>query len=167
MAATSPDKSGQWSDKQRKTIFFVAFTVIILVLGYWNYKTFAAGFFEANPSSADCIAQVGEVIDMHSGGGSARKSRESYFVSYTYTAGGVQYEGKQRVDDNVYNRTKIGAEIEICAMKDNPERSAIIGNDIKGEDAFMVVLVDIGAVALLIFVIATGLREKKTKGVTA
>lgn len=168
MAKPAADTSGQWSEKQRKRIFFVAFAVIFLVLGYWNYTTFVGDIFDANPDSADCISRMATITDVHSGGGTSRnKSRDSYFVSYSYEVDGKDYEGKERVDDNVYSRSKVGGELEICSMKDHPDRSAVVGNDIKGQDAFFVVLVDIGAIALILFVIYTGIRKKKTKGVAA
>ena len=161
MAENTSVKSGQWSPAKRKLIVFLSFTVIFLVLAYYNYSTFGTGFFSADPESADCIRANGLVTEIYASGGSSRKSRESYYLSYEYKVDGETYSSKDRVDYNIYNSTRLGAKVEICYMKDKPKRAAVIGNDIKGQDAFMVILVDLGVLAVIAFVIYRAIRKRK------
>lgn len=160
MAANS-EKSGQWSKGKIRLFQVSVLLVSFLLLAYWNVNTFTGGIFAAHPESPDCLRTNAIVSEIDASGGSARKPRENYYITYEYEVAGEEYDNRERVDYNIYNSTKLGAKIEICYMKDHPGRSGIIGNDIKGQDSLWVILVDLGVIALIVFVIYFAIKKRK------
>lgn len=148
-----------WSPATQKWVIASVLTLAIVGLLYWNYSTFWGGIGSANTASPDCIATKAKVIDVH-GSGNVNKSRSSYYVSYQYAVDGQQFENKEQVTLNVYNRTRLDEDIEICYMKRDPGTAAILGNDIRGENAIIVILADLA----LLIVIGLAIRSRLKKG---
>ena len=160
MADTPQDKS--WSPRTQRIILSSFATVVTLVLLYWNYSTFATGFWEADPDSPDCIKIQAMVTDVHaSGGTSSRKSVETYFMSYEYEVDGQKFSNKEQITFNVFNRCKVNKPVEICYMKDKPARSAVLRNDVKGESYFIVFLVDVAFIVVVFLIIRSTIRQRR------
>jgi hypothetical protein len=163
MAATSLNPEDQPAQKGKSDrIVWIGLTVALLALLTWNYTTFAGGLWSADTDSPDCIKVQAIVTDIHASGGNSRKaSQETYSISYDYTVDGKTYDNKEKVDYNVYHRTRLGGEVEICYMKDHPGRAAVIGNDTSGDTAFYVVLADIGALIAIVLLIRDWMRRRR------
>jgi hypothetical protein len=158
MQAPENGRKGKW-------IAISLITFLVLGLAFWNYTTFAGGLFSADTDSPDCIKVVGTVTDIHASVGSARKARETYYISYDYQVEGKTYSEKEQVTYNIYNRTRLHDDIEVCYMKDHPSRSGVVGNDIKGETAFIVIIADIVFLVLAFIIIRSAIKQRRKAAV--
>jgi hypothetical protein len=134
--------------------------VAFLLLAYWNYDTFFGGMLRADASSPDCIKTEGTVTDVHASKG-GRKTRDTYHMTYDYRVEGKTYSTKEEVTYNIFNRVKLNDRVEVCYMKDHPGRSAVVGNDIRGERGFLVILVDVAVVIVVVIVIRAGIKRRR------
>lgn len=159
MSTPAQDKS--WSPRTQKIVLWSFGFAVTLVLFYWNYSTFVGGLWSADPSSPDCIHTKGLVTDVHASGGSSRKSQETYFITYEYQVDGESYDNKEQVTFNLFNRTKLHDEVDICYMKDHPGRSAALGNDVKGESYFIVVVTDIAFLVVIFLILRSAIRSRR------
>ncbi len=158
---TTPAQDKSWSPRTQKIVLWSFGLLIVLLLGYWNYSTFVGGLWSANPKSPDCIKTMGIVTDIHASGGSNRKSSETYHLTYEYKVDGKGFDNKEQVTFNVFNRVTLGEEVEICYMKDHPSRAAVIGNDIQGENYFIVFLTDLAFLGFVFMIIRHTVRARK------
>jgi hypothetical protein len=119
---------------------------------YWNYATFVGGIWSADPTDPDCIRTQGKVVDIRIAKGNSKGTMDTYYIVYTYTVGGNAFENDEKVTFNLFNRLTLNGNVDICYMKDHPSRSAAIGNDVRGEDGFLVVLVDIAFLVIMFLI---------------
>lgn len=143
-----------------KLIIWGGLGAVLLGILIWNYVTFAGGLWSADTSSPDCIKTKGIVTDIHAASGS-RKTKETYFLSFEYKVEGETYDEKEQVTYTIYNRTRLGDEVEICYMKDHPGRAAVIGNDIRGENAFWVIIADLAVIVVIVMLIRAWFKRRK------
>ncbi len=165
MSTTTETKT--WSKGKRILVMGGIGLAAVLILVYWNYTTFFGGLMSADPSSPDCIKTMGIVTDIHASGGGSKKSRETYHMTYEYKVDGKSYDEKEEVTYAIYNRTRLGSEVEVCYMKDKPSRSAVIGNDVRGQSYFIVVLADLAVLIALVLVIRAGIKRRKKEALAA
>lgn len=159
-APPSNDKS--WSPRTQKLVLGGFALIVTLGLLYWNYSTFGTGFWSADPSSPDCIRVQARVKEVHGNSGtSSHRTVETYFMTYEYEVAGQVFSNKEQITFNVFNRSRVDEPIEICYMKDHPDRAAVIGNDVKGENYFIVLLVDIAFVVAVVFIIRSEIRNRR------
>lgn len=162
MSTTPQDKS--WSPRTQKIVLWSFGFAVLLALFYWNYTTFVGGLWSADPDSPDCKRIKGIVTDIHASGGTgSRRSAETYYLSYEYQVDGESYSNKERVTFNVFNRTRLHDEIEICYMKDHPGRVAVIGNDVDGESYFIVFVTDLAFFGFIFLIIRHRIRQRRKK----
>jgi hypothetical protein len=157
---STPSDSKSWSPRTQKIILWSFGAVVLLGLLYWNYTSFASGLWEADPSSPDCIKIKGVVKEIHSNP-STRKTQETFYMTYTYQVGAESFENKEKITMNVFNRYKVNDPVDICHMKNHPSRSAILNNDVKGEDFIYVFLADIVFLVFVGMIIRHTIRERK------
>lgn len=82
-------------------------------------------------------------------------------MSYEYTVGDETYEEKSEVTYGIYGRTRLGDPIEVCYMKDHPGRSAVVGNDVAGRSMVILLLVDVGVVAVLFLLLRAWIKGRR------
>ena len=164
MSTTTETKT--WSKGKRMLVLGGIGLAAVLLLVYWNYTTFFGGLMSADPKSPDCVPTMGIVTDIHAAGGGSKKSRETYHMTYEYKVGDNTFKEKEEVTYSIYSRSRLGAEVESCYMKDKPSRSAVIGNDVRGQSYFIVVLADLAILIALVLVIRAGIKRRK-KAATA
>jgi hypothetical protein len=165
MSSSPQDKS--WSPRTQKLVLWGFGLVVVLALVYWNYTTFVGGIWSADTNSPDCIKTKGIVTDIHASGGSARKSVETYYLSYEYKVGGETYDNKEQVTFNLYNRVRLHDEVDICYMKDHPSRAAAFGNDVRGENYFIVFITDLAFLIVVFLIIRSMIRQRKKAAAAA
>jgi hypothetical protein len=158
MATNSANPEKKWNVKRLQ---FIVFGIAFLLLAYWNINTFTGGLFSAHPDSPDCIRTNGIVTEVYASGGSSKRPKENYHLRYVYEVDGEEYESREQVDYTIYTNTRLGTKIEVCYMKDKPGRSAIIGNDVKGSNAFYVILADLFVIGLIAYVIYAGIKRRR------
>jgi hypothetical protein len=135
--------------------------IVFLGILWWNYTTFVGSPWSADPNSTDCIKSQGVVTDIHASGGSARKSKETYHLTFEYTVDGESYDSKEQVTYNLFAGISLGDQVDICYMKDHPGRAAVLGNDIGGENALIVLLADIGVLVAIVLIVGAAVRQRK------
>jgi hypothetical protein len=163
MSTTTETKT--WSKGKRRLVLGGIGLTAVLLLVYWNYTTFFGGLMSADPKSIDCIPTRAIVTDIHASGGGSKKSRETYHMTYQYKVNDQTFTEKDEVTYAIYNRMRLGADVEICYMKEKPSRSAVIGNDVRGQSYFIVLLVDLVIVIALVLIVRSWFTRKK-KGTT-
>lgn len=164
--STSSDTKA-WSPRTQKLVLWTVGILGFLGLLYYNYVSFFGGLMSADPASADCIKTNAIITDIHASGGGSRKSRETYFMSYEYKVNEQTINGKEEVTYSIYSRSRLNGEIEICYMKDKIGRSAVIGNDVRGQDLIYVFILDLAFVIVVVMVIRAGFKRRKKAALVA
>ena len=150
-----------WSTKDKLIgaglLLVLLSAVAFLVIGH--VKAFTGPDLGIDTTSSNCIPAQAEVLDKFETGG---KSTD-YKLKYSYrTPEGKEIIQEEYVDLNLYTFSKIGDEVAICYLADDPDRSALMDND-HGADSMLHLWVLDGAVLLVIVLLIRSIVKRKRK----
>jgi hypothetical protein len=124
-------------------------------LGWYNYRAFGGNGSKLTPESADCLALSALVTDRTKSTGFKNSGAT---INYRYEVAGKVYEQREDVDESTYYVNLTRDSVAICANRDKPARSNIIGNDVGTVSQIQTIIVD---VIMLIVVIIVAMKARK------
>lgn len=124
-------------------------------LGWYNYKAFAGSASYLTPESEECLAIKALVTDRSKPAGYKNSGATMH---YRYEVGGKVYEQREDVDESTYYVNLTRDSVAICAHRDDPKQSNIVGNDVGTVSQIQTIIVD---VVMLIVVIVVALKARQ------
>lgn len=124
-------------------------------LGWYNYRAFSGSGSQLQPDSGECLAINALITDRSKSTGIKNSGATMH---YRYQVEGEVFDQREDVDESTYYVNLTRDSVAICANRDDPGKSNIVGNDVGTVSQIQTIIVD---VIMLIVVIVVGLKARQ------